>query len=477
MGQRPRELTPLESALHSFGAELRYWRTLRELSQAGLGQLTHDSSALISKIEKAERFPSLALARRLDAALATEGVLERLWPQVEQERTNRTLCPSLPVDHSEPIPADLGLLWPATAAATVEVVGKLWRADMERRSVLLSATWVASAFAEPVREWLLNRTEELLQDRPGRAVNQSDIDALRSMCEAFTDADLRLGGGYARSTLMHYVSEVVLPLLHGSYRDAIGRELMAATSRLCDLCAFMSFDSGMHGLAQRYFIQALRLAQASRNRMLGAHILADMSNQAHHLGNTTMALELATAGYRTALNCGSLSTAAKCAALQSRAHALRGEQRACAQTFTIAEKTLDRAVPTGGRTWVMIFTDDQLIAQRLYVAGDLGRYKDVQRIAPEALAFSSESVRRQVLYTTALAASYLPAEGNPHSDVDRACELLGQVVTSFGSLRSARSMERFNAVRRALAPYAQRPSVQEFEDRYRTTTMAGFTQA
>lgn len=38
---------------------------------------------------------------------------------------------------------------------------------MERRSALLSAAWVASAFAEPVREWLLNRQDVVLQERSG----------------------------------------------------------------------------------------------------------------------------------------------------------------------------------------------------------------------------------------------------------------------------------------------------------------------
>ena len=63
MGQVPRELTPLESALHFFGAQLRHWRTVRQLSQAALGQRTHESGALIGKIEKGERFPSLVLAQ------------------------------------------------------------------------------------------------------------------------------------------------------------------------------------------------------------------------------------------------------------------------------------------------------------------------------------------------------------------------------------------------------------------------------
>lgn len=476
MGRAPRELTPLESALHFFGAELRHWRTLRELSQAGLGQRTHDSGALISKVEKGQRFPSRALAQRLDEALATAGALERLCPHVEHERATRTAALSTPSGSGESIPAELGLVWPASTAATVEVVGKLWRADLERRSVLLSTAWVASAFAAPIREWLSNRHDEMLGERPGRAVGQSDIDALWAMSESFTDADQRLGGGYARDTLMHYVNQVVLPLLHGAYSDATGRELMAATARLCDLCAFMSYDSGKQGLAQRYFIQALRLAQTSGNRALGAQILGDMSTQAHRLGNPTQALELATAGYRTALDCGSPSTAARCAAAQGRAHALRGDQRASAHACTLAERTLGRAAPTGERTWIKPFTADHLTADRLYMARDLGRTGDVQRIAPHALASSGNSTRRRVLCTTALAASYLPTEGNPHSDLDRACELLGQTLPSLGSMHSALSLERINTVRRALAAHPNHRSVQEFEDRYRTTTMTTDTR-
>lgn len=264
VGQMPRELTPLDSALHFFGAELRHWRTVRELSQAALGQRTHDSGALIGKIEKGERFPSLMLTRRLDAALDTGGVLERLWPRVDHERATR----DAPASGGGPGVGDLGLAWSATPHATVEVVAELWRTDLDRRSVLASAAWVASAFTGPTREWLLNRRDEILNARSGRRVGQRDVDALWAMCGAFTDADHRLGGGYARSTLLHYVNQVVLPLLHGSYDDTIGRGLMAATARLCDLCAFMSFDSNKQGLAQRYFIQALRLAQAGGNRAL-----------------------------------------------------------------------------------------------------------------------------------------------------------------------------------------------------------------
>ncbi len=118
-----------------------------------------------------------------------------------------------------------------------------------------------------------------------------------------------------------------------------------------------------------------------------------------------------------------------------------------------------------------------MTAQRLYTVRSHGRTDDVQRIAPVALAFLEGSARRHVLYTTVLVASYLPAAGNPHSDIDRVCELLGQALPSLGSLHSTRSLERFNAVRRALAAHPTRPSVHDFEDRFRTTVMAVDTRA
>jgi hypothetical protein len=76
-------------------------------------------------------------------------------------------------------------------------------------------------------------------------------------------------------------------------------------------------------------------------------------------------------------------------------------------------------------------------------------------------------MRRHVLGTTALARSYLPSEGNPRGDIDQACKLLGQVIPSLGSLRSTRTLDQVNAVRRALAPHAGHPRVQEIEDRFR----------
>ncbi len=86
MAQTPRRLSPYDSLLDFFGAELRHWRELRELSQDTLGRLVHASGDTLGKVEKATRWPTRILAESCDRALDTGGILTRLWPLVDLER-------------------------------------------------------------------------------------------------------------------------------------------------------------------------------------------------------------------------------------------------------------------------------------------------------------------------------------------------------------------------------------------------------
>jgi DNA-binding XRE family transcriptional regulator len=84
-----RELEPSASVLAFFGAELRRLRTDAGLSQEDLGQRVSYSGSLIGMIETARRAPTRDFARRCDEALATGGMLTRLWPLVSQEALPR----------------------------------------------------------------------------------------------------------------------------------------------------------------------------------------------------------------------------------------------------------------------------------------------------------------------------------------------------------------------------------------------------
>lgn len=283
---------------------------------------------------------------------------------------------------------------------------------------------------------------------------------LWSMCAAFADADHQLGGGYARATLIHYDDVVAPLLLDGRYTDAVGRNLFAAAARLCDVAGFMCFDSGSPGLAQRYYIQALRMAKISGDRALGANILVDMSMQAHHERNPDEAVRLAEAAIASATGT-SPSTLARCYAVYARGLALRGEPMASDLALGNAEKVLTKAEPSDEPFWIRFFTPQQLATESMYVSSDLSRDDHVRRHAPFALGPATDMQRRHVLATATLATSYLPDEGP--ADVDRACDVLGNVCTVMGSLRSARSLDAVNRVRARLASYADEPAVKQFE--------------
>jgi hypothetical protein len=367
--------------------------------------------------------------------------------------------------YAEDVPLDLGLAWEPTARATVGTVAKLWRVDMERRALLLGSAWLSTAFATPTREWLLDWATDDTSHTGGRRIGAPEVEVVWGMCHAFADADHRLGGGYARTTLIHYVNDVVLPMLDGTYSEQVGRLLLAATARLCDLAGFMAFDSGPghQGLAQRYYIQALRLAQASRDRALGAHVLADMAMQAHYVGNAPEAVSLARAGQRAALESGSYSSVARCSAMEARAHALAQDPGSCAQAMTRAEHALDRVQPDEEPFWIRFFTPEQLQAEFTYAAADLGHADEVETFARPVLDAAGEMERRRVLVTATLASSYLPAPGACDGDVDQACATLSETLPLVQTLTTKRGVEAVNQVRRQLAPYRDRAPVRELE--------------
>ncbi|HET9256135.1 MAG TPA: hypothetical protein VFO16_13175 [Pseudonocardiaceae bacterium] len=60
--------------------------------------------------------------------------------------------------------------------------------------------------------------------------------------------------------------------------------------------------------------------------------------------------------------------------------------------------------------WIQFFTAEQLTAEMLYMAADLGECHEVQRLAPGVLGSPGGMERRRVLCTTALASSYLPRQ-------------------------------------------------------------------
>ncbi|MGX1253834.1 tetratricopeptide (TPR) repeat protein [Streptomyces ambofaciens] len=105
------------------------------------------------------------------------------------------------------------------------------------------------------------------------------------------------------------------------------------------ICAY---DSDAHGLAQRYFHQALRLAKASGDRGLGAYVIALLVNQALFMREYRQAVAFAEAALRAAGRHITPALASDLYAMQAKAYAHLGDGSGALGCIRRAEQAAER---------------------------------------------------------------------------------------------------------------------------------------
>jgi hypothetical protein len=332
-----------------------------------------------------------------------------------------------------------------------------------------------AALVEPSRDWLITPTDPEVARTSGPRVGSSDVEAVLAMTAAFVDLDRRWGSGHVRPVVVHYLNSVVAGLLGGTYRETIGRELFNAAARLTELAGYMAVDSGLPGLAQRYYIQALRLAQASGDRGFGGYVLAaGMSHLAAELGNPREVIQLARAAQEGARGRTTPRAEALFLAAEARGHAQLGDRETCRRTAAQALAAMERAtdgtdVNGDDPVWVGHFDAAYLADELAHCHRDLGQGQAAQQRAAEALAgHPAGRARRRAIGLLVLATGQLQ-EG----DLDHACHTADEAGTLLSALRTGRGTEYFTDFAARLQPYAGESIVRDFTARWQPHLVGG----
>ncbi|MEU5607930.1 transcriptional regulator [Streptomyces sparsogenes] len=390
-------------------------------------------------------------------------------PGIIAEALGRKLGRTVTIDeigmaNGKNLASGVGLQFSPTVLGAIEQVCELWRSDVGRRDFLSGSTVAASALVEPSRDWLITGTDTQVARTAGAKVGRSDVAAVRATTDALIELDHRYGSGHVRPVVVHYLNSVVSGLLAGSYRESVGRELFAAVARLTELAGYMAVDTGQSGLAQRYYIQALRLAQAAGDRGYGGYVLAaSMSHLAAQLGNPREIAQLAKAAQEGARGQVPPRAESLFLAAEARGHALLGDGRACQVAAGRALDAMERAAGSGGESgdepvWIRHFDHAYLADELAHCHRDLGQAEPARRRAEEALAGHPEGrVRRRAIGLLLLATSLVQQR-----EVEQACHTGTQAVELLGSLRSNRGVEYLDDFQQRLEPYRDEPVVREF---------------
>ncbi|MFI6597806.1 hypothetical protein ACIBHX_16230 [Nonomuraea sp. NPDC050536] len=357
-------------------------------------------------------------------------------------------------------PLHLGQEFTHTWQEGVATVTALWRADVERRRFLLDSTFAIGAGSVGAIRWLTSPPEARPQGTGSRRVGKADIAAIHEITRSFGELDNRFGSGRVRSSVIKYLDSAVSPLLkEGSYGEATGKQLALAAAELTRLAGWMAYDLEQHGLAQRYLIQALRLARGAGDHALGAEILAGMAHQAIYMGQPAHALDLARAAQMSARQSDTPALVASCHVLEAHAHAGLGDARSCATSLHQSEVSFDRRVRADEPEWLGYFDEAYLSAKFAHCFRDLGEGDRTVRQARRSLDMDGRFVRGKMFNLSLLTAGLLQC-----GELEEACTAAAEAFTMAGELQSARSRSYANDLRRRLEPYKSEPVVIELHE-------------
>ncbi len=274
---------------------------------------------------------------------------------------------------------------------------------------------------------------------PGQKVTGGDIAALRSVGELFRALDHAYGGGHARQALVRYLEHEAEPMLRGAYGEQTGRRLFAAAADLTRLAGWTSYDIGAHGLAQRYFVQALRLSQAAGDRAYGSYVLVTVG-PAGGLPRPRARGRAARPGRAAGRRLVRAARRPGAAALRGGARARRTRRGAGLHGVAGARRAGPRIRSAGVEAphWARFFDEAQLADEYGHCHRDLQQYRAAAQHAERSLQLRAPGFARSRLFCRVVLASARLGLG----ELDQACLLGAEAAGRAAEMRSVRAVVR-----------------------------------
>jgi hypothetical protein len=341
---------------------------------------------------------------------------------------------------------------------------------MRRRDFIFRSPFVLGALAAPSRDWLLASLDAAEAGRPRRA-DMATIDSIRAMFGVFQEMDVIQGGGdIARRAVAAYLTDHVIPLLGESQPEPVRRALYEVAAEQTYLAGWMAFDCGLHGLAQRYLTQALHLAEASGNRVLGSHVLAGLSDQATQLGHPGEGLRLARTGRHGLKGLRAPAALTDLFVLESRALASMGRSAETATAIGHVERTFANIRPENEPEWAKFIDEPYIAGEIANSLRDLGDATEAMRYARQSVtaARAQKRGRRGALSQTVVAVGF-----TQQNDIEAAVAAAHEAIDiAAGVPVSARYATVMTDLRARLLPFQREPGARDLITRIDRTAPA-----
>ncbi|MEU7316474.1 transcriptional regulator [Streptomyces sp. NPDC007083] len=154
------------------------------------------------------------------------------------------------------------------------MLSKLWELDAMRRRSTVKSAFIPGVFGSASREALVMPPDRNIAGPGSYEVRVADMELLEDHTALYGRLDAQHGGGKFRGVFASFLNAHAIQLLNGAFSARTGKRLYGGVADAVLAMASMAYDDQLPGLAQRYDLQAMRLAQAigDRGRIARVHI-------------------------------------------------------------------------------------------------------------------------------------------------------------------------------------------------------------
>ncbi|BDH07162.1 tetratricopeptide repeat protein [Streptomyces seoulensis] len=288
-----------------------------------------------------------------------------------------------------------------------------------------------------------------------RRVSTSEVATVRQFTETFRAADERLGGGHGLAVIAVFLSDVISPMLSGTFQNSdVRRSAFEAASAHATLVGWKCHDAGKPGPAQHFYNLAFQLACEADPAGLAAWTMRALAHQALDLGHPAGTVDLAEAALARARGRVDRHTEALLLITAARAHGANGNRAAAASLIAAAQEAASAgscglpfyAAAAGPTAAVVASHTGRTLTE-------MGDHAAAERHYREALNERVEDTyRRGRALTLANIGNALAAQIRP----EEAVIMWGRSLDLMGDLDSHRARQELNQIRATLTLYTKR---------------------
>lgn len=429
---------------HSFPYRLRELRQRRRLSLRGVGELVPCSHVHVRDLEKGLKAPSPQLLTRLDEVLGAGGEL--------------AAC-----------------LLRSGAAAAPDSPGWQPRTDVFSKreadalaAALLTETPTAANALRLAHEWMVAEPPQLFEIRAGRRIGADTVGRIEQRVHQLRLLDDHVGGVDSHAVVTSELRATATLLREAAYTEEVGRRLLVTIGELSQLAGWVASDTGRHTEAQHHYLCGAWAANSGGDVVGAANNLSCLAYQMTSSGDRQDAVVLSQTAARRAGDVASVKTRALLLERVAWAHARADEANACQRVLDEVEEVYSRrASGDDDPSWVYWLTPEEveIMAGRCWT--ELRRPLRAVPVLRRATAgYDSDTARETALYLSWLAEALLQAQ-----EVDEAGQVALKAVTALSRTNSPRAGDRLSALAQQFRAVRGVPSVDEFQDAYRSVSV------